>query len=191
MSHSFCISLIKDARKWASRGVADNSSKKRLPPSVTDLSLILVSISITFLPLNEIDADFGGFIISGLSLFAGLLVSLAVSIHDKYNRDKIVKRYNKETDTFAEAKINKATNFYKKSIVLSLYLSLISIVCIILLGLILLFPDLNEHATICQALCPPFSLKVFLQFFFHSALVFFIIDFIYLTIKLIGFFTII
>ena len=80
--------LLKDAHRWEYTDINDNkstSAEKKPKWFLTRFQwlLLVLSLIIVLICPDGISADFAGYIISGMSLFVGLLFTLVVSLFDK------------------------------------------------------------------------------------------------------------
>ena len=98
------IDLLKDAHKWEYTEINDNKEKSlqkkpKLFFTCFQWVLVLLSVGCTILCPNGLSSNFAGYIISGMSLFVGLLFTLVVSLFDKFN-DMVCARVRVEPLAF-------------------------------------------------------------------------------------------
>ena len=141
--------LLSDSYKWEYTKINDNSlsSKEKKPKSFfTRFQWVLILISVVAVVLcpSGINSDFAGYIISGMSLFVGLLFTLVVSLFDKFSNTDFSK-YKKSANEDLYAVGVRLKNFFKKTIILTLYCAIIAIVCILMLALTMMSPKLSTE----------------------------------------------
>lgn len=187
--------LLKDAHVWEYTEINDNKEKqaKKKPKfyfTVTQWLLIAIAAICVVVCPKGIDANFAGYIITGLSLFAGLLFTLAVSLFDKFNSvdfTQYKEAVNAEMYPFGV----RLKNYFKKSIILTLYTAIMAIVCILLLALVYMFDGMQESVdiiSICKNLCQYdwcYLVKAVLILFFRLVLYYMLLNFIYITKQMI------
>lgn len=184
------IDLIKTAYQWEYTEINDTkeSLKKKKPIlffTKVQVILIVIAIILSIICKSGINAEFAGYIISALSLFVGLLFTLVVSIFDKFSQTDFSKyKFTINCDLYPIGVALK--NFYKKTIVLTLYTSIIAIVCIIALAIVMLFPELHMQVDFCDLITHSESrhLKI-LVLLYKTVLFYFLLNFIYITLLLI------
>lgn len=144
--------LLKDAHAWEYSQINDNKERQaeRKPKLYFTLAqwllIALAAVCVVLCP-KGIDANFAGYIISGLSLFAGILFSLAVSLFDKFNNVNFTQ-YKESVNADLYLFGARLKNYFKKSIILTLYTAILAIGCILMLALIYMFDGLQESIDI-------------------------------------------
>lgn len=187
--------LLGDAHKWEYTQINDSKSnrEKRKPMfffTPFQWILFLLSVGCSIMCKKGITADFAGYIISGMSLFVGLLFTLAVSLFDKFNNvdfGQYKESVNLELYPFGV----RLKNYFKKTIILTLYISLIAIVCIIMLSVIYLSESLQKTIDFYSFIQAPFKegwvsfFKVIFIFVYRVILFYFLFNFLYITKQMI------
>ena len=141
------IDLIKDAYLWQYAGISDTKGdaerkKPRLFFTKTQWFFILTSIvGVHFIP-KGFSNDFAGYTISGLFLFVGILFTFVLTLYDKF-RNIDFSEYNNEINEEKNKEGIRLKNFFKKITTLTLYSAVLSIVCVLLLAVTLIFPQMN------------------------------------------------
>lgn len=184
------IDLIKTAHQWEYTEINDTkeSLKKKKPIlffTKVQVILIVIAMALSIICKSGINAEFAGYIISALSLFVGLLFTLVVSIFDKFSQTDFTKyKFAINCDLYPIGVTLK--NFYKKTIVLTLYTSIIAIVCISALTIVILFPEFHMQIDFCDLIAKAESryLKIFILLY-RTVLFYFLLNFIYITLLLI------
>lgn len=187
--------LLKDAHVWEYAQINDTKDKleKRKPKSYfTPAQWLLIAFAAVCVVLcpKGIDANFAGYIISGLSLFAGILFTLAVSLFDKFNRVDFTQ-YKESVNADLYPLGARLKNYFKKSIVLTLYTAILAIGCILLLALVFMFDCLQESVDIVSIIknwcqydwC--YITKACLISVFRLVLFYMLLNFIYITKQMI------
>lgn len=187
--------LIKDAYLYQYADIADTKEQieeKKPMAFFTKIQWIVISFAIlvNILVVSGYNTDFCGCVISGLSLFVGIFFAFIVALYDKFNAID----FSQYHISVSEDKCNKGVrlkNYFKKTTVLSLYLILLSIVCILLLSCTLLFDTfLNRNVNPLEIImdirinsvwC---SVKALGIFIYRSVVFYFLSDFVLITIYL-------
>jgi len=189
------IDLLIDAHKWEYTEINDNKEKslKRKPKfffTWVQWLLILISVCCTVMCPNGLSSDFAGYIISGMSLFVGLLFTLVVTIFDKF-KDTNFDKYKKTNNVDLFPLGIRLKNFFKKTIILSLYNAIIAIVCILMLALILMLEKMNTPIYIFNGVQfyndygLKFCVKGVVLLVYRTILFYFLLNFVYITKQMI------
>ncbi len=131
--------LIKDGHKWQYTDINGKGEKPTFYFSNVQFILIALSM-VCFLFLDGFSKDFIGYIITSLSLFVGLFLTLIITVFDKFQNIKFVKPNISEQE---EVKLKQTKNFFQQFTALTSYSILLSIVTIFLLSLSLLTDFFN------------------------------------------------
>lgn len=152
--------------------------------------LLTLSVLIVVLSPNGISADFAGYIISGLSLFVGLLFTIVVSLFDKFKNIDFSK-YNMNVNVDLYKTGVRLKNYFKKTIILTLYTAILAIVCILMISITLLFEKVGttmNFIEIGKNICMyewHFFVLSGLLFVYRVTLFYFLLNFIYITKQLV------
>lgn len=187
--------LLRDAHKWEYTDINDNkekSQKKKPTLFFTRFQwlLVLLSIGCTVLCPNGLSSDFAGYIISGMSLFVGLLFTLVVTLFDNF-RDTDFNKYKRTNNADLYPLGVRLKNFFKKSIILILYTAIIAIVCILMLALILMSDKMNTLIEVNNAVMYyteygiMFCIKAVLLLIYRTILFYLLLNFVYITKQMI------
>lgn len=187
--------LVKDAHLFQYADISDTEEqieKKRPKAFFTKAQWIIIvcAILINVIIQDGYNKDFCGYVISGLSLFVGIFFTFIIALYDKFSNVDFSKYHYKNSIENYPLGI-KLKNYYKKTTVLSLYLVVLSIICILLLSCTLLFEDhlnktinpINVFANISNNHYL-FTLKAIALFVYRSVVFYFLIDFVLITIYL-------
>ena len=187
--------LLKDAHTWEYTQINDNKNKQaeRKPKLYfTPAQWLMIAIAAVCVVLcpKGIDANFAGYIISGLSLFAGILFTLAVSLFDKFNNVDFTQ-YKESVNADLYSLGARLKNYFKKSIILTLYTAILAIGCILMLSLVFMLDGLQQDVNIivmfknwCQYDWH-FLIKAGLIVLFRLVLFYMLLNFIYITKQMI------
>lgn len=188
--------LVSEAHKWEYTEINDNrerSSAKKPKCYFTMGQWILLTLSVLIVVLrpNGISFDFAGYIISGLSLFVGLLFTIVVSLFDKFKNIDFSK-YNMNVNADFYTTGVRLKNYFKKTIILTLYTAILAIVCILMLSITLLFEKMGtnmDFIEIGKNICMyewHFIVLSGLLFVYRVTLFYFLLNFIYITKQLVS-----
>lgn len=189
------VDLLKDAHKWEYTEINDNkekSNEKRPKMFFTRFQwlLVLMSICCTVLCPNGISPVFAGYIISGMSLFVGIMFTLVVTLFDKF-KETDFEKYKKAINTDLYPIGVRLKNFFKKHIILTLYTAIIAIACILMLALILMSDKMNTQINVFNAIQyytnngVIFCIKAVLLLAYRVVLFYLLLNFIYITTQMI------
>lgn len=189
------IDLIMDAHRWQYSEINDNKDKSlakkpRFYFTKTQWFLVGLSMGIVIMCPNSLSVDFAGYIISGLSLFVGLLFTIVVSLFDKFCNIDFTK-YNKRVNMDLYKIGVRLKNFFKKSIILTLYTAILAIVSILMLSIDILFEMMQKDFDVFEIICNYHKysclslLKLAIIVAHRVILFYFLLNFIYITKQLI------
>lgn len=187
--------LVSEAHKWEYTEINDNreSSAAKNPKcyfTIGQWTLLILSVLIVVLRPSSISVDYAGYVISGLSLFVGLLFTIVVSLFDKFKNIDFTE-YNKNENADLYLKGVRIKNYFKKTIILTLYTAILAIVCILMLSITMLFEkeETNmDFIEIGKNICLyewHFLVLSGLLFVYRVTLFYFILNFIYITKQLV------
>lgn len=187
--------LLRDAHTWEYTRINDNREKQaerkpKLYFTGTQWLLLVIAVMCVVLCPKGIDGDFAGYIISGLSLFAGLLFSLAVSLFDKFSGVDF-NQYKQTVNADLYPIGVRLKNYFKKSIILTLHTAILAIFCILMLALVFMFDVLQSEVDIiyiCKHICQyewRFLVKSGLILLYRIVLFYMLFNFLYITKQMI------
>jgi len=188
--------LIRDAYLWEYKDIGDTEEdiKKKKPRmffTKIQWFFVLLSIVSIIFTAKGFSPDFAGYIISGLSLFVGVLFSFVLTLFDKFKNIDF-SEYKKEKSEEKYIIGVKLKRFFKKTTILTLYSAILSIVCIILLAITLIMPKINIEISYCSLIenitnTPLYTLtKIFCITLYRGCLVYFLLNFILITVYIIS-----
>lgn len=146
--------------------------------------------AIVVLRPSSISVDYAGYVIFGLSLFVGLLFTIVVSLFDKF-KNIYFKEYNKNVNADLYPKGVRIKNYFKKTIILTLYTAILAIVCILMLSITMLFEKEETNMDFIETgknICLyewHFLVLSGLLFVYRVTLFYFLLNFIYITKQLV------
>lgn len=185
------LGLIKEAHKYQYAGIADTKDeveRKRPRLFFTKQQWILIAFSslVAYFMQGGFNDAFAGYVVSGLSLFAGLFFSFVLMMFDDF-RGIDFERFREN----ARMKLIgiRLKNYYKKSTALSFYIILLSLLCILLLSVSLFDMKINlgevpsDFPVVTQAFV---VLKKVVGFLYRATTIYFLLDFLWITLYLIA-----
>lgn len=187
--------LVSEAHKWEYTEINDNREKSAAKKpkcyyTTAQWILLILSVLIVVLRPCSISVDFAGYIISGLSLFVGLLFSIVVSLFDKFKNIDF-KEYSKNVNADLYPEGVRLKNYFKKTIILTLYTAILAIICILMLSITLLFEKMSINVDVVEIFINygkykwHFLVLSGLLFVYRVTLFYFLLNFIYITKQLV------
>lgn len=134
--------LIKDGHDWQNININGLEEKSRFYFSFLQYLFIIIAIGSLFINKEGFNIDFIGYIITALSLFVGLFMTLILTVYDKFREIDFDRKNKTERQKFS---LIQKKNFFKQFTALTSYSILISITCILLLSLSLLTNYFNVN----------------------------------------------
>ena len=182
--------LLKEAHKYQYAGISDKpeqieSKKPRLYFTPTQCGLILLAAILATLS-NGFSENFAGYIVAGLSLFAGLFFSFILMLFDRFQKIDF-EPYKLENNARMTPIGVRLKNYYKKATTLSFYIILLALLCIVLLSLSLLdisvfdFISVREDSMILMLLQ---TIKKGSALLYRGVTMYFLLDFLWITLYL-------
>lgn len=184
--------LLNEAHKYQYADISDTSEevKQKKPKwyfTRIQWGLIAFSVLIALLMQRCFDKDFAGYVVSGLSLFAGLFFSFILMLLDKFQKidfEPFKKDNNAELMPFGV----RLKNYYKKATALSFYIIILSMVSICLLSLSLFNIKIGiSSAPLGGSFIGVLLLlgKSLLTFLYKATTIYFLLDFLWITLYLV------
>jgi len=186
------LALLKEAHKYQYVDISDTQEKeKQKKPrwyfTRVQWGLIILSALIALLTQGSFDEDFAGYIVSGLSLFAGLFFSFILILLDNFQKIDF-EPFKKENNARLMPLGVRLKNYYKKATALSFYIILLSMLCICLLSLSLFDIKIGITSTFLGDSCMGKNLlwgTSLLAFLYKTTTIYFLLDFLWITLYLI------
>lgn len=195
MNFKNLIDLIKEAHKYQYADISDSkdqidTKKPFFFFTKVQWGLVIMAVLVNILIKSGYNTEFCGYVISGLSLFVGIFFTFIIALYDRFtNTDFSKYNYDNSKENYPFGV--RLKNYYKKTTVLSIYLILLSIVCIILLSCTLLFDSiLNQDLDpirILPNICNEsflFVIKTIGIFVYRSSIFYFLTNFVVITVYL-------
>lgn len=185
------LDLIKEAHKYQYAGIADTKDKverKKTRLFFTKQQWILVVFSslVAYFMQGGFNDEFAGYVVSGLSLFAGLFFSFVLMMFDKFRGID----FESFRDNAREVRLGiRLKNYYKKSTALSFYIILLSLLCILLLSASLFDMKISIGKVSSDF---PLVTQVFVVlkgvggFLYRATTIYFLLNFLWITLYLIA-----
>ena len=195
MSFKNLKNLIEDAHKYQYADIADTKEqiKEKKPKGYftkTQWIILVLSVAANIVLQEGYNTDFCGSVISGLSLFVGIFFTFIIALYGKFN-DIDFSQFHINVSEDKRTIGIRLKNYFKKTTVLSLYLILLSIICILLLSCTLLFDSFFNQNINPLEIFKTFqvnSICCFVQaiviFIYRSVVFYFLIDFVLMTVYL-------
>lgn len=184
---NFC-DLIREAHKWEYT-LINGKTIWSLYFTLFQYVIIIIAIGCSLFVNLTSDKGLVDYLATGLSLFAGILFSLTITLYDRFSKVDFSQYY--ESINYPKSREGeRLLDFFRKSIALSLYAAVLAIICIIFLVLIAVTPE--EYSMLfCEyinAFCDmtlAHKIIIPLVYVLKSLTYYFLCDFIYITIHLI------
>lgn len=187
------LSLIKEAHKYQYADVNDSHEdiehkRPRWYFTKVQYGLILCAVVISSTMNGCFNESFAGYVMSGLSLFAGLFFSFILMLIDMFRKIDF-EPYKKINNAGLMPLGVRLKNYYKKATTLSFYIILLALISILLLSFSLF--DVNIEQTwgleTCILACPTLqeAKKIFV-YLYRVTTLYFLLDFLWITLYLIA-----
>lgn len=187
------LSLIKEAHKYQYADVNDSHEdiehkRPRWYFTKVQYGLILCAVVISSTMNGCFNESFAGYVMSGLSLFAGLFFSFILMLIDMFRKIDF-EPYKKTNNAGLMPLGVRLKNYYKKATTLSFYIILLALISILLLSFSLF--DVNIEQTwgleTCILACPTLqeAKKIFV-YLYRVTTLYFLLDFLWITLYLIA-----
>ena len=144
-------SLVSDAHLFQYAEVNSTASnieenKPRYYFTKIQWGILMISVVVSITTVDGFGKDFAGYVVSALSLFAGLFFSFILMLIDKFQKIDF-SPYKKDVNAQLMSIGVRLKNYYKKATTLSFYIIVLALLCILLLSASLLSIPFHE---ICQ-----------------------------------------
>lgn len=139
----YILGIIEDAHKWQKQSLLheleDSKTKKKNYFKTLKILSLMTAIIATIFVNTGINKDFAGYIISALSIFIGLNISLIIMVFDKFNSTD----FDTNNKTYkVKVRLLKHRNFFMQFTSLTAYSIILSLILIVLLSMCF-----NQHFT--------------------------------------------
>ena len=157
--------------------------------------LLIISIVIAITTRNGFGKEFAGYVVSALSLFAGLFFSFILMLIDKFQKIDF-SPYKKDANAQLMPIGIRLKNYYKKATTLSFYIIVLALLCILLLSASLIEVPFSEIYQFL-AKCIPISYidiwetlwriaSFIMKSIYRGVSVYFLLDFLWITLYLLS-----
>lgn len=157
--------------------------------------LLIISIVIAITTRKGFGKEFAGYVVSALSLFAGLFFSFILMLIDKFQKIDF-SPYKKEANAQLLPIGIRLKNYYKKATTLSFYIIVLALLCILLLSASLIEVPFNEIYQFL-AKCIPISYidiwetlwriaSFIVKSIYRGVSIYFLLDFLWITLYLLS-----
>lgn len=144
---------------------------------------------------NGFGKEFAGYVVSALSLFAGLFFSFILMLIDKFQKIDF-SPYKKDANAQLMPIGIRLKNYYKKATTLSFYIIVLALLCILLLSASLIEVPFNEIYQFL-AKCIPISYidiwetlwriaSFIVKSIYRGVSIYFLLDFLWITLYLLS-----
>ena len=185
-------SLVSDAHLFQYAEVNSTASnieenKPRYYFTKIQWGILMISVVVSITTVNGFGKDFAGYVVSALSLFAGLFFSFILILLDSFQKIDF-EPFKKENNARLMPLGVRLKNYYKKATALSFYIILLSMLSICLLSLSLFDIKIGITPTFLRDSCigKNFLWGIpFLTFLYKATTIYFLLDFLWITLYLI------
>lgn len=157
--------------------------------------LLIISIVIAITTRNGFGKEFAGYVVSALSLFAGLFFSFILMLIDKFQKIDF-SPYKKDANAQLMPIGIRLKNYYKKATTLSFCIIVLALLCILLLSASLIEVPFNEIYQFL-AKCIPISYidiwetlwriaSFIVKSIYRGVSIYFLLDFLWITLYLLS-----
>ena len=150
-------------------------------------------VSIT--TVNGFGKDFAGYVVSALSLFAGLFFSFILMLIDKFQKIDF-SPYKKDVNAQLMPIGVRLKNYYKKATTLSFYIIVLALLCILLLSASLLSIPFHEICQLVEKIISASYIDVWktiweissfiVKSIYRGVSIYFLLDFLWITLYLLS-----
>lgn len=171
--------LLKDGQKWQYTDIWEREEKPRFYFTKTQYIIIAISI-LTTLYLNKgFPESFVNYVMTTLSIFVGLFLTLILSAFDKFKALPKIERPTYDEQDYLKTR----KNFFKQFTSLTAYAIVLSLLCIVLLGIVSLSSSFNDCLLNYPYAAPTKEnvlrlLKVLLKSIYNGVIIYFLLDFL-------------
>ena len=139
--------------------------------------------------------DFAGYVVSALSLFAGLFFSFILMLIDKFQKIDF-SPYKKDVNAQLMPIGVRLKNYYKKATTLSFYIIVLALLCILLLSASLLSIPFHEICQLVEKIISASYIDVWktiweissfiVKSIYRGVSIYFLLDFLWITLYLLS-----
>ena len=193
-------SLVSDAHLFQYvevNSTASNIEKNRPRYYFTKIQwgILIISVMVSIATVNGFGKDFAGYVVSAISLCAGLFFSFMLMLIDKFQKIDF-SPYKKDANAQLMPIGVRLKNYYKKATTLSFYIIVLALLCILLLSASLIEVPFNEIYQFL-AKCIPISYidiwetlwriaSFIVKSIYRGVSIYFLLDFLWITLYLLS-----
>lgn len=157
--------------------------------------ILIISVMIAITTRNGFGKEFAGYVVSALSLFAGLFFSFILMLIDKFQKIDF-SPYKKDANAQLMPIGIRLKNYYKKATTLSFYIIVLALLCILLLSASLIEVPFHEIYQFLTRCIPINCIDIWetlwriasfiMKSIYRGVSVYFLLDFLWITLYLLS-----
>ena len=193
-------SLVSDAHLFQYAEVNSTTSnieknKPRYYFTKIQWGILMISVVVSITTVNGFGKDFAGYVVSALSLFAGLFFSFILMLIDKFQKIDF-SPYKKDVNAQLMPIGVRLKNYYKKATTLSFYIIVLALLCILLLSASLLSIPFHEICQLVEKIISASYIDVWktiweissfiVKSIYRGVSIYFLLDFLWITLYLLS-----
>ena len=193
-------SLVSDAHLFQYAEVNSTTSnieknKPRYYFTKIQWGILMISVVVSITTVDGFGRDFAGYVVSALSLFAGLFFSFILMLIDKFQKIDF-SPYKKDVNAQLMPIGVRLKNYYKKATTLSFYIIVLALLCILLLSASLLSIPFHEICQFVEKIISASYIDVWktiweissfiVKSIYRGVSIYFLLDFLWITLYLLS-----
>ena len=193
-------SLVSDAHLFQYAEVNSTTSnieknKPRYYFTKIQWGILMISVVVSITTVDGFGKDFAGYVVSALSLFAGLFFSFILMLIDKFQKIDF-SPYKKDVNAQLMPIGVRLKNYYKKATTLSFYIIVLALLCILLLSASLLSIPFHEICQLVEKIISASYIDVWktiweissfiVKSIYRGVSIYFLLDFLWITLYLLS-----
>ena len=193
-------SLVSDAHLFQYAEVNSTTSnieknKPRYYFTKIQWGILMISVVVSITTVDGFGKDFAGYVVSALSLFAGLFFSFILMLIDKFQKIDF-SPYKKDVNAQLMPIGVRLKNYYKKATTLSFYIIVLALLCILLLSASLLSIPFHEICQFVEKIISASYIDVWktiweissfiVKSIYRGVSIYFLLDFLWITLYLLS-----
>lgn len=193
-------SLVSDAHLFQYAEVNSTTSnieknKPRYYFTKIQWGILMISVVVSITTVDGFGKDFAGYVVSALSLSAGLFFSFILMLIDKFQKIDF-SPYKKDVNAQLMPIGVRLKNYYKKATTLSFYIIVLALLCILLLSASLLSIPFHEICQLVEKIISASYIDVWktiweissfiVKSIYRGVSIYFLLDFLWITLYLLS-----
>lgn len=193
-------SLVSDAHLFQYAEVNSTTSnieknKPRYYFTKIQWGILMISVVVSITTVDGFGKDFAGYVVSALSLFAGLFFSFILMLIDKFQKIDF-SPYKKDVNAQLMPIGVRLKNYYKKATTLSFYIIVLALLYILLLSASLLSIPFHEICQFVEKIISASYIDVWktiweissfiVKSIYRGVSIYFLLDFLWITLYLLS-----